>query len=254
MKEIDLLIEIMSKLRSNNGCPWDKVQTHQSLKGYLLEETYEVIDTIDRSNYDELKEELGDLLFQIIFHSQLASEKGFFDFKDVCSIIAKKMISRHPHVFSDKKFDSLEEVSKQWQERKKEEGKNKESIFDGIPSELPSLLKAQRIQSRASKVGFDWDDVKDAMPKIYEEIDELRDNINRGNSEGIEEELGDILFSIVNVARLLKINSEDALRKTVNKFILRFHHIETFAKDTGRSINDLTLKEMDELWEATKKL
>lgn len=254
MKKIDLLIEIMARLRSEKGCPWDKMQTHETLKGYLLEETYEVLDAIDKADYVALKEELGDLLFQIIFHCQIESEKNEFSFDDVCEAIAEKMISRHPHVFSNKKYDSPEEVSKQWHERKKEEGKIKDSIFDGIPTTLPALLRAQRIQSRASKVGFDWDNIKDAIPKVFEEITELNEKIIKGSKEEIEEELGDVIFSIVNIARLLKINSEDALRKSSNKFVHRFNHIEKTAKDSGRSIEDMSLREMDEIWEATKKL
>lgn len=246
------LVKIMRDLRSEKGCPWDKVQTHETLKPYIIEESYEVIDAIDSQNPNSIKEELGDLLFQIIFHCQIAEERGDFSIYDVCRCIQEKMIRRHPHVFADKAFDTPTEVSKQWEERKKEEGKNKQSILEGIPKRLPALLMAQRVQSRASKVGFDWNALDDVIPKLREELEEFENAINDTDKKRCEEEIGDILFTIVNISRHKKINAEDTLRKTVKKFINRFAEIEKHAAKEGRNISDMTLKEMDEIWEKSK--
>ncbi len=253
MTEIDRLVEIMRVLRSDKGCPWDLRQDHGSLKPFLIEETYEVIDAIDGSDPQALKEELGDLLFQILFHCQLASERGDFDLKDVCDAIADKMISRHPHVFGNETFDTPEEVSRQWEQRKKEEGKNKGSIFEGIPRHLPALLKAHRVQSRASKVGFDWQEAREAMPKLHEELSELASSMDRGKPEEIEGELGDLLFSVVNVARLCKVNPEEALNGTIKKFIERFNYIARQAEIMDKPLSEMTLEEMDMLWEEAKE-
>lgn len=253
MKELDRLVEIMKTLRSERGCPWDKKQTHQTLKPYLIEETYEVIDAIDKNQSKELKEELGDLLFQIIFHCQLASERGDFDLKEVCVAIAEKMTKRHPHVFGDSVFESAEEFARQWEQRKQEEGKNKTSLFEGIPNHMPALLKAQRVQSRASKVGFDWGTPEEAFQKLPEEIKELAFSLSSNDTTQIEEEIGDLLFSVVNVARLCKVNPEEALKKTVNKFIKRFDYITKKAEEMGIPPSDMTLQEMDALWDEAKR-
>ncbi|MCX8026406.1 MAG: nucleoside triphosphate pyrophosphohydrolase [Thermodesulfovibrionales bacterium] len=247
------LVKIMQQLRSEKGCPWDKVQTHATLKPYIIEETYEVIDAIDNQDSKALKEELGDLLFQIIFHCQLAEERGEFNINDVCRFIQDKMIRRHPHVFADMTFETPSEVSRQWEERKKEEGKNKDSIFDGIPKHLPSLLMAQRVQSRANKVGFDWDNIGDVISKLKEEIQEFEKVLKEGNKQRCEDEIGDMLFSIVNISRHLKINAEDALRRCVKKFITRFAEIEKHAKQHGKKLSDMTLDEMDEIWQRAKE-
>jgi len=250
--ELEKLIEIMAALRRENGCPWDREQTQQSLKPFLVEETYEVLEAIDEGNPEKVKEELGDLLFQIIFHCRIAAEKGEFDIHDVIHKISEKMIGRHPHVFGDARFETSEEVLRQWEERKKEEGKNRESILEGIPRELPSLLKAHRIQARAARVGFDWQRVDDVLKKLDEEMAEFREALARKNQHEIEDELGDIFFVLVNISRFVGVNPEDALRKTITKFISRFRYIEMKAADSGKSLSEMTLEEMDALWEEAK--
>lgn len=253
MDELKKLIDIMARLRGENGCPWDKKQTRDTLKPYLIEETYEVLEAIDESNPERLKEELGDLMFQIIFHAQIATENGEFTIEDVLKGISDKIINRHPHVFSNAKFESPDEVSRQWHERKAEEGKFKESVLDGVPKTIPALLRSQRLQSRAAKVGFDWEKIEDVLDKVDEELSELKTAIKIGTKKDIEEELGDVLFVLVNVSRFAGVNAEEALKKTINKFINRFRYIEQKAKELGQNISDMTLKEMDKLWEEIKK-
>jgi len=247
------LVEIIEKLRSEKGCPWDRVQTHDTLKRYLLEETYELIEAIEKKDDKAIKEELGDLLLQIVLHSQIAKEDGKFNIDDVIEKICKKMISRHPHVFGEAYFETPEEVINQWDERKRQEGKLSCSILEGIPIALPSLLRAYKIQSRVSKVGFDWDSVQGIFSKIEEEIKELKNAIKSGNKDKMEEEIGDLLFSVVNLARFLKIDPEGALRKTNRKFEERFKKLEKLAQQKGRSLKDMSLSEMDSLWEEIKK-
>ncbi|BCB95469.1 nucleoside triphosphate pyrophosphohydrolase [Dissulfurispira thermophila] len=254
MSNFQKLLDIMSALRSENGCPWDKEQTRESLKPFLVEETYEVLEAIDEGDPEKIKEELGDLLFQIIFHCQIAKERGEFDINDVIKRISDKMIARHPHVFGEEKFETSEEVLRQWEERKKEEGKLKGSILEGIPKELPSLLRAQRLQARAAKVGFDWRRVEDVMEKLEEELKEFKDALKGKGQKEIEDELGDIFFVLVNISRFVRINPEDALRKTISKFISRFRYIEMKAADAGRSLSDMTIDEMDVLWNEAKKM
>lgn len=251
-KGFERLVEIMADLRGDKGCPWDKEQTPQSLKPFLIEETYEVLEAIDEDNPEKIKEELGDLLFQIIFHSRLAEEKGEFNIHDVIKGISKKMIARHPHVFGEERYETPEEVLRQWDERKKEEGKIKESVLEGIPKELPSLLRAQKVQARAAKVGFDWERVEDVLKKLDEEIGEFREAINRHDHTAIEDELGDIFFVLVNISRFVGVNPEDALRKTISKFISRFRYIEIKAAESGRNLAEMTLNEMDNLWKEAK--
>lgn len=247
------LIEIMSTLRGKKGCPWDKEQTRESLKPFLVEETYEVLEAIDEGDSEKTKEELGDLLFQIIFHCQIAKEKGEFDIHGVINKISEKMTGRHPHVFGDANYETSEEVLKQWEERKKEEGKGRESILEGIPRELPSLLRAHRIQARAARIGFDWERVEDVLKKLAEEVDEFKAALNRKNQSEIEDELGDIFFVLVNISRFVGVNPEDALRKTISKFISRFRYIEMKASESGKRLSDMTLQEMDELWDEAKE-
>uniref|UniRef100_A0A7C4EJS8 Nucleoside triphosphate pyrophosphohydrolase n=1 Tax=Thermodesulfovibrio aggregans TaxID=86166 RepID=A0A7C4EJS8_9BACT len=247
------LVEIIEKLRSEKGCPWDRVQTHDTLKRYLLEETYELIEAIEKKDDKAIKEELGDLLLQIVLHSQIAKEDGKFNIDDVIEKICKKMISRHPHVFGEAYFETPEEVINQWDERKRQEGKLSCSILEGIPIALPSLLRAYKIQSRVSKVGFDWDSVQGIFSKIEEEIKELKNAIKSGDKDKMEEEIGDLLFSVVNLARFLKIDPEGALRKTNRKFEERFKKLEKLAQQKGRSLKDMSLSEMDSLWDEIKK-
>ncbi|WP_333655196.1 nucleoside triphosphate pyrophosphohydrolase [Dissulfurispira sp.] len=253
MNNFQKLLDIMSALRSENGCPWDKEQTRESLKPFLIEETYEVLEALDEDDPEKIKEELGDLLFQIVFHCQMARERGEFDIDDVIKKISDKMIARHPHVFGEEKFETSEEVLRQWEERKREEGKLRESILEGIPKELPSLLRAQRLQARAAKVGFDWNRVEDVMEKLDEELKEFGAALKSKSQKEIEDELGDVFFVLVNVSRFVGVNPEDALRKTISKFISRFRYIEMKAADAGKSLSDMTLEEMDALWDEAKK-
>lgn len=250
MKHLEKLIEIMEKLRAK--CPWDREQTRESIKPFLIEETYEVIEAIDEGDPQKIKEELGDLLFQIIFQCQIAKERGEFTIDDVMEQIANKMVSRHPHVFGNAEYKTAEEVLEQWEERKKEEGKQRESILEGIPRALPALIKAQRVQSRAAKVGFDWKDINDVLEKLNEELREFREALDKKSQEDIEDELGDIFFSLVNISRFVGVNPEDALRKTISKFISRFRYIEIKAKEMGKKLSEMTLEEMDKLWEEAK--
>jgi len=242
----------MTALRGEKGCPWDKEQTRESLKPFLVEETYEVLEAIDEGDPEKIREELGDLLFQIIFHCQLAKERREFDVNDVVRKISEKMIGRHPHVFGGATYETPEDVMKQWEERKKEEGKSRESILEGIPRELPSLLKAHRIQARASRVGFDWKQMEDVVEKLDEELQEFRDALEKKDQQEIEDELGDVFFVLVNISRFVGVNPEDALRKTISKFISRFRYIEMKAAESGKSLSGMSLEEMDALWDEAK--
>ncbi len=244
------LIEIMERLRRD--CPWDREQTRESIKPYLLEETYETLEAIEEEKPEKIKEELGDLLFQIIFQCEIAKERGEFTIEDVIDHISNKMVSRHPHVFGEANYRTPEEVLRQWEDRKREEGKQGESILEGIPKELPALMKAHRVQSRAAKVGFDWKNIDEVFEKLEEELREFRSAIQKGDRAEIEDELGDIFFSLVNIARFLKVNPEEALRKTISKFISRFRYIEMKAKEKGRSLSDMTIEEMERLWQEAK--
>lgn len=252
MDSLGKLVDLMAVLRSENGCPWDREQTRESLTPYLVEETYEVLEAIEENSPGKIKEELGDLLFQIVFHCQLARERGEFDIEEVIDAISAKMIGRHPHVFGDKKFETSEEVMKQWEDRKKDEGKNRESVLEGVPRELPSLLKAHRIQSRAARVGFDWSRTAEVMAKLDEELAEFREAIDKKDRPAIEDELGDVFFVLVNISRFVGVNPEDALRKTISKFISRFRYIEMKAAGSGRKLSEMTLQEMDALWNEAK--
>ena len=243
-------VEIMARLRE--GCPWDKKQTHESLRPYLVEEAYELLEALDSSDDDAVREELGDLLLQIVFHARLAQERGAFDISDVVKGISDKMVSRHPHVFGSERFETAEEVVGQWEERKKEEGKMRESLLDGVPRTMPALLRAARLQSRAARAGFDWSQVDGALDKLDEEIGEFRATLKSKNPSEIEDELGDVFFSLVNISRFIGVNPEDALRKTISKFIKRFRHMEMRAADSGREFKDMSIEEMDGLWDEAK--
>jgi len=251
--EFRKLVEMMAALRGKNGCPWDKEQTRESLKPFLVEETYEVLEAIDEGNPAKMKEELGDLLFQIVFHCQIANERKEFDIHDVIEKIEEKMVGRHPHVFGNARYETSKEVLEQWEERKREEGKSRESILEGIPRELPSLLKAHRVQARASRVGFDWNQVEDVVVKLDEELREFRKALEKKDRKEIEDELGDLFFVLVNISRFVGVNPEDALRKTISKFISRFRYIEMKAAESGRRLADMTLEEMDALWKEAKE-
>ncbi len=246
------ILNIMKKLRGEKGCPWDKEQTKESLKPFIIEEAYELIDAIDEGDSEKIKEELGDLLFQIVFQCQIASEGKEFDMSDVIKEIGKKMIARHPHVFGNANYKTKDEVLQHWEEQKKREGKLRVSILDGVPETLPSLLRAHRLQDRAAKVGFDWIKVTDVLKKLDEEMKEFKNALEGKQREEIEDELGDIFFMLVNISRFVGINPEDALRRTISKFISRFRYIEMKAADQGRKLPDMTLDEMDQLWEEAK--
>jgi tetrapyrrole methylase family protein/MazG family protein len=251
VNELYRLVDVMKRLRSPGGCPWDREQTHESLKPYLLEEAYEVLSAIDMHDDEELKEELGDLLLQIVFHAQLADEENRFSIDDVAESIVKKLIRRHPHVFSEVKVNGSEEVLQNWEKIKKDEGKK--SALDGVPPTLPALLKARRVQEKAKRVGFDWDNAEGAFEKVVEEVNELKKAIVEGKKGTVEEELGDVLFSIVNVSRFVDVDAEDALRNTINKFMARFQYIEKKIEKHGKKpLEHHSLGELDHLWEKAK--
>ncbi|MBO0554020.1 nucleoside triphosphate pyrophosphohydrolase [Clostridium botulinum] len=248
------LLDIMDKLRGEDGCPWDKEQTHTSLKKYLIEESYEVIEAIDNKDVDMLIEELGDVLLQVVFHSQIGKEDGFFEIKDVIQSICDKMINRHPHVFSDLEINNSNEVLKNLDKIKSMEQGN-ETYTDSIrhiAKTLPALMRADKVQKKAAKVGFDWENIEDAMKKIIEEYKEIEDVYKSKNKVKILEEIGDLLFSVVNVARFLDIDPENALNYSIDKFINRFQYIEDEAIAMGRSLDNMSLEEMDELWKEAK--
>jgi tetrapyrrole methylase family protein/MazG family protein len=249
---LEKLVKIMAALRGEKGCPWDKEQTRESLKPFIIEEAYEVLDAIDEKNADAVKEELGDLLFQIVFQCRIAEENGEFGLGDVIDGISKKMTSRHPHVFGDSDIRTSEEVLVKWDEHKKREGKQKESILEGIPKTMPALLRAKKLQDRAAKVGFDWDKIDDVLAKLDEEVNEFKESVKKKQEPEIEDELGDILFMIVNISRFIGVNPEEALRKTISKFISRFRYIEMAAAEKGEKLSDMNLAEMDALWDEAK--
>lgn len=280
-QSFDRIVEIMATLRAPGGCPWDRKQTHESLKPYLLEETYEVLETIDHRDMRKLKEELGDVLLQVLFHSQIASEAGAFTVQDVMDQLGDKLVRRHPHVFQtspdEKRSMNAEQVVHRWEEIKRaerEESGQTGSILQDIPRALPALLRAYQVQARAARVGFDWPDnaqgLEQVSAKIDEELAELYDEIHRTPSEEtagssspkppgtgretLEAEFGDVLFALVNFARHLKLNPEDALRLATNRFADRFRFIEDQATKTGRTINELSFEEMDRYWEGAKEV
>jgi len=248
----DKFIEFVNVVRRlRKECPWDIEQTHKSLRRCLLEESYEVIEAIDNSDMTELRKELGDLMLQVIFHGIMAEETNDFNLIQVIEQETAKLIYRHPHVFGDAVITNSDDVKTNWEKLKKHEGRN--SVLDGIPKELPALFRAYRVQEKAAKVGFDWKDVKPVYDKILEEINELKHNIvHHISQDKIEDEFGDVLFSIVNYARFLKINPEDALRKTIEKFMYRFQKIEEYAKTNDLELDHMTFEEMDEVWVKVK--
>ncbi len=243
----------MEALRSEAGCPWDREQTRRSLKTYLIEEAYELVEAIDEEEPEKIKEELGDLLFQIVFHAQIAKERDEFDLGEVIETISEKMVSRHPHVFGDGSLRTVEEVLDRWEEHKRKEGKLGKSILEGIPADLPSLLKAYRVQERVSRVGFDWERVEEVLEKVYSELTELETALTQDDRERIEDELGDVLFTLVNLSRFLGINPEEALRKTTTRFIGRFSRLESRVREEGRDLADCTAEEMNHLWDEVKR-
>ncbi|MEJ5258444.1 MAG: nucleoside triphosphate pyrophosphohydrolase [Fervidobacterium sp.] len=245
-REFERLVEIMATLRGENGCDWDKAQTHETLKPYLIEEAYEVLNAIDLNDDEELKEELGDVLLQVVFHSQIASERGAFTIKDVIDTLNDKLIRRHPHVFGDAQGYSYA----RWEEIKaKEKGEKRRTSIGDVNHALPGLSLARRVQENAAGVGFDWTKIEDVWDKVEEEIEELR---KAKNQEEIEEEFGDLLFAIVNLARFMNVDPESAIRKATEKFILRFEKMEKMIENDGKKLEGMTLEEMDSYWNSVK--
>lgn len=262
-KSFDELVAVMARLRAPGGCPWDAEQTYESLSQCLLEEAYETFDAIhsatETGDTEHLVEELGDLLLQVVFHSTIGAERGDFTIDDVAKGVAEKLVLRHPHVFGDEKLERAQDVLDNWDTLKANERKasgkaekTKESILDDVPVHFPALLEGLKLTKKAAKVGFDWDDKKQIFDKLDEEVSELRDAIDREDQENIDEEIGDLLFVVVNLARHLDVEPETALKKTNRKFRERFKFIERELRSQGRSAEDATLAEMDELWNQAK--
>ena len=250
LKAFDRLLTIMDELREQ--CPWDKKQTFETLRHLTIEETYELGDAILDSDLQEIKKELGDVLLHIVFYAKIGSETKDFDIADVCNSICDKLIDRHPHIYSDVVVENEEQVKQNWEKLKLKEGKK--SVLEGVPNSLPALVKANRIQDKVAGVGFDWEKSEQVWEKVEEELHEFRDEVNKGNKDGIESEFGDVLFSMVNYARFLNINPENALERTNKKFSKRFKYLESKAKDLGKPLRDMTLAEMDIFWEEAKRL
>jgi tetrapyrrole methylase family protein/MazG family protein len=245
---VDRLRTIVAQLRSPEGCPWDREQTHQSLKPHLVEECYELIDAIDSGDDRELKEELGDLLLQVVLHSQMASEENRFGLEDVATVIADKLVSRHPHVFGESRLPDSEAVLRQWEVIKRAEKRERRSVLDGIPKALPALARAQKVQTKAARVGFDWDKAEDVLAKVWEELRE----IESAPESRLQEELGDLLFAVVNFARKKGLDAEQILNQATAKFAERFQAMECLAEERGLEFVTLTLPQMDRLWDDTK--
>jgi len=250
MEAFGQLLDILDELRVK--CPWDKKQTNESLRSNTIEETYELCDAIIRNDNKEIEKELGDLLLHIIFYAKIGEEKNAFDIKDVCDTLCNKLIYRHPHVFGTHDADTAQKVEQSWEQLKlKEKGGNK-TVLEGVPASLPSVVKAHRIQDKARNVGFDWDEREQVWDKVQEEFNELKTEILDMNAERIEDEFGDLFFSMINAARLYKINPDNALERTNQKFIRRFNYLEAHAKKEGKSLKDMPLEEMDRIWNEAK--
>lgn len=244
------LLDIMDDLREK--CPWDKKQTLQSLRYLTIEETYELGDAILENDMQEIKKELGDILLHIVFYSKIGSETGDFDIADVANEICEKLIHRHPHIYGDVKVESEEDVKRNWEKLKLKEGRK--SVLEGVPGSLPAMVKANRIQEKVKAVGFDWEEPQQVWEKVQEELGELQVEVNNGNQEKINQEFGDVLFSMINYARFLKVNPEDALEQTNKKFIKRFKYLEEKSNEIGKPLSEMTLAEMDVYWNEAKKL
>lgn len=251
---IEDMLNIMAILRSPEGCPWDKEQTHKSIRSCFIEETYEAVEAIDNDDSELLQEELGDVLLQVLFHSQLEKEKGSFDFSDVVDGIAKKMIVRHPHVFGDTVVSNSDEVLVNWDAIKKQtkSQSSQTEVLQSVSKALPALMRSAKVQHKAAKVGFDWPDVSGALDKVAEETGELKEAVASGSQEGCVEELGDLLFSVVNVARFLEVEPEHALSLSCDKFISRFQKMEQLAKERKVDMDSSTLEQLDSLWNEIK--
>jgi MazG family protein len=253
------LVELMDTLREPGGCPWDREQTRETLKPMLVEESYEVLEALDSDNADEICEELGDLLFQIIFHSRISKERGEFDAYEVCRRVYEKMVGRHPHVFGDASFSDSRELLKHWEEIKAAEKQRsgsttrKKSLLDGIPESMPALYTAYQLTSKASRVGFDWTAIEGIRDKFLEEFEELKEALANNDQKRVQEEVGDLLFSALNIARYLQIDPETALRKANRKFSRRFREMERSAGEQGKNLRELDLDEMEKIWQDLKR-
>jgi len=255
-KEIERLTDIVARLRAPDGCPWDREQTHRSILTCLLDEAYEFFEAVDENDSGKMREELGDLLLQIILHAQIAREAGTFDIESVAKDISDKLIRRHPHVFGSEKILSPEETIQRWEQIKKSEYANdnrRKYMVDDIPDALPALFRAEKMQRRVAQVGFDWNNAEPALDKVEEEFQEFREAATSGNAAHAEEELGDILFALVNVARHYKISAENALRAATYKFAKRFRYVEDRFREIGKDMREAELEEMDVYWEESKK-
>lgn len=250
LKALERLLNIMDELREQ--CPWDKKQTMQTLRHLTIEETYELGDAILDNDLDEVKKELGDLLLHIVFYAKIGSETQDFDIADVANGICEKLINRHPHIYGDVKVENEEDVKQNWENIKLKEGKK--SVLEGVPNSLPALVKANRIQEKVAGVGFDWEHPEQVFEKLKEELAELQHEVKQNDRDKMESEFGDVLFSMVNYARFLKINPENALERTNKKFIKRFQYLEGKAKESGKTLREMTLAEMDVFWEEAKSL
>ncbi|WP_282044158.1 nucleoside triphosphate pyrophosphohydrolase [Winogradskyella flava] len=250
LKAFERLLIIMDELREQ--CPWDKKQTMESLRHLTIEEVYELGDAILDKDLDEVKKELGDVLLHIVFYSRIGSETGAFDMADVCHSICDKLVERHPHIYGDVKVDNEDDVKRNWEQLKLKEGKK--SVLEGVPKSLPAMVKANRIQDKVSGVGFDWEEPEQVFEKVEEELAELKSEITKGDKDAIESEFGDVLFSMINYARFLKVNPENALERTNKKFIKRFQYLESKSKALKKPLKDMTLSEMDVFWEEAKSL
>jgi MazG family protein len=244
------LVQIVEILRSPEGCPWDRKQTHKSLLPHLLEEAHEVVESVDEENWDELKKELGDLLMHVVFQASMSKDDDLFDIDEVLQSVIEKLVRRHPHVFGESDVKDADEVVKNWEQIKMEEGRK--SVIDGVPKALSGLIRAHRLQQKAAQVGFDWDEINPVWDKVYEELDELKEVMQSGESELVHEEFGDLLFTLVNLSRFMKINPEDALRHSTNKFIRRFQAVEKRVEDQDLDMNSMSLQELDEHWNEIK--
>ncbi len=251
MEAFGRLLDVLDELREK--CPWDRKQTNESLRPNTIEETYELCDALMRNDQREICKELGDVLLHVCFYAKIGSEKGEFDIADVCNKLCDKLIFRHPHVYGDAVANSAGEVIGNWEKLKQREKDGNKTVLSGVPAALPSLIKAQRIQEKARNVGFDWDHREDVWDKVDEELAELRAEMERGDKEATTSEYGDFLFSLINAARLYHINPDNALERTNRKFISRFNHVEAKAKQQGKRLQDMTLAEMDALWNEAKK-
>ena len=250
LEAFNRLLDIMDELREK--CPWDKKQTLESLRHLTIEETYELADAILENDLHEVKNELGDVLLHLVFYAKIGSEKKAFDIGDVANAISEKLIARHPHIYGDVEVNNEEEVKQNWEKLKLKEGKN--SVLEGVPKSLPALVKANRIQDKVSGVGFDWEEPHQVWDKVQEELSELNEEIKKGKKETIESEFGDVLFSMINYARFINVNPENALEKTNKKFINRFQYLEKAAKKEGKELTEMSLSEMDVYWELSKKM